>query len=88
VTPEGIRLLAEVAVLSADRTDEESLPAPEDVAGGVTLFVLTSAARLPEAIALPTHLPVHWPATRYEQRPDARGDRRPHVDAADRLLAL
>jgi len=60
-TPEGIRMLAEVAMLFADRTREDDLSAPEDFATWVTLFALTSAARAPEPIPLPAHLLFHWP---------------------------
>jgi hypothetical protein len=64
VTPEGIRLLAEVAVQSfADRSADESIEAPESFAAWLALFALTSAARMPEPIPLPSprDLPLYWP---------------------------
>jgi len=59
VTTEGIRLLAEVAMLFAALTYDENLSAPEDCVGWITLFALTSAARMPEAISFTPHLPFH-----------------------------
>ena len=61
-TLKGIRGLAEVAMMLADRTFEERLCEPKDFADWLTLFALTSAAGKPETIPLPDYLPAYWPA--------------------------
>ena len=65
VTPEGIRLLAEVAMVFADTINDENptLAPPEHLYEWITLFALASAARTPEPVPLPLphNLPRYWP---------------------------
>lgn len=46
LTPNGIRLLAELAMLFSDRTSDEKLT-PEGYADWVRLFAVSSAATMP-----------------------------------------
>lgn len=57
-TLKGFRALAEVAMMLADRTFEEKLAEPEDFAGWLWLFTLSSVAGKPEQIPLPPYWPV------------------------------
>lgn len=64
VTPEGIRVLCEVAMLLlADRNKDEGLMPRDGIIDWITLFALTSAARMPEPIPLPLphKLSRYWP---------------------------
>lgn len=60
----GIKAVSQLAMiyLDAERSPKDHRFAPNDMVEWTTLFALASAAGRLEAIPLPEHLPVYWPA--------------------------
>ena len=62
VTPEGIRVLAEVAMVFSDRDTTGELTRPETIGDWLKTATLIAATGKSETLPLPSRLPEHWPA--------------------------